>query len=43
MKPLFHNFTENIIRLNEWCEKNKKETIKRFNQEEYKRLYEKSI
>ena len=39
MKPAFHNFTENLIRFNEWCEKDKKKTIKRFNPEEYKRLY----
>jgi len=43
MKPAFHNFTENLIRFNEWCEKDKKKTIKKFNPEEYKRLYEKSI
>ena len=43
MKPVFHKIEERIVGFAEWCEKNKKETIKRFNPEEYKRLYEKSI
>lgn len=43
MKPIFYKIEERIVGFAEWCEKNKRETIKRFNPEEYKRLYEKSI
>lgn len=37
--PLFENFTENIIRLNEWCEKNKIAFLLKNNPAEYARIY----
>lgn len=37
--PLFKNFTENIIRLDEWCEKNKIAFLLKNNPAEYARIY----
>jgi len=39
-RPLFYKIEERIIGFDAWCAKNTRETIKRFNPEEYKRLYE---
>ena len=38
-EPLFEKFTENIIRLDEWCEKNKIAFLLKNNPAEYARIY----